>query len=145
VTDSTKWNVFPTSATAFNFGGPGYNSIGEATGVKDHCAPNTAGTPGTGFQLYKEACPDLSLTTGCNNGQLFTTALALNVCTPITGAGTTEVNGLKNNSGSAHSYRIWRFTNCVGTSRNYTNGQGEAFAAGSGWDRTNIKAVTRTS
>jgi hypothetical protein len=143
VTDATKWNTFGTG-TGFKFGGPGWNSIGEATGVKDHCAPNAGGTPGAGFQLWKESCPDRSVTTGCNAGQLFTNSLGLNVCTPIAGAGTTEVNGVKNNL-AGHSFRVWRYTNCVGTSRLYASGAGEAYNVPSGWSRTNIKAVTKVS
>lgn len=146
VTNSARWSV-NGSGTSFRYGGPGYNSIGEAVGVKDHCAPNTPGTPTAAkFQLYQEACPDLSITTGCNNGQVFGSGLVIGACTPITGAGTVETNAVKNNAGvSGRTYTIFHTTNCTGVSRTYGNGAQEAFTLASGWSRTAIKAVKRNS
>lgn len=146
VTNAPTWNL-NGSGTSFRYGGPGFNSIGEAVGVKDHCAPNTAGTPTAAkFQLYQEACPDLSVTTGCNNGQVFGSGLVIGACTPITGAGTVETNAVKNNAGvSGRTYTIFHTTNCTGTSRTYGNGAQEAFTLASGWSRTAIKAVKRNS
>lgn len=145
ITDATKWNVFSVSGTAFNYGGPGWNSIGENTGVKDRCAPGTEGTPATNaLQLWSEVCPDLNvLGKGCNAAQSFVQTIALNTCTTITGAGTTEVNALWNNNSAGHTFAIYRTAACTGSSQSYAAGAKQVLAAG--WNRNSVRAIKRTS
>jgi len=67
-TDPSIWAFTQPSSTWIRVGGEGYNSVGEALGVKGSCAPAAEGTPAaSSLQVWKEQCPDGAAVTGCNS------------------------------------------------------------------------------
>jgi hypothetical protein len=74
VTSSTNWAqtqlLSGSNVTGQRFGGPGYNSVGQAStaGYTGHCAGASERDPGTFGSLLtnREYCPDGATTTGCN-------------------------------------------------------------------------------
>lgn len=70
-TNGANWGYAANTSgvNGIRVGGPGFDSVAGATGVKSHCAPNTERDPGTFGSLLtnREYCPDsTSLVTGCN-------------------------------------------------------------------------------
>jgi hypothetical protein len=148
--DTSAYNgALATGSTrTFYYGGPGYNSIGTTPGAANSCAPATQGTPtASAFQLWAEVCPDNQLVTGCNAVQSFTwSSMPLNVCTVIANPGVAKINAVWNNSlSSGKTFKVYRTGTCGGTAKTYGNAAKEAFAEGSGWDGTAIRAVMRTA
>jgi hypothetical protein len=117
ITVPSIWAQTTVSSISFRYGGEGYNSIGTAIGVKDHCAPNAAGTPAAAtVQPWAEFCPDGQTTTGCNNelGSYNATTAPLNTCVALTAA-QYKMSILQNNFGvSGRSIQAWATSGCTG-------------------------------
>lgn len=141
-TDSTKYDAANASGTSMEYGGPGWNSIGTATGVTGSCAPSTAGTaPASTMQFWQEVCPDGSAT-GCTAGVAYTAVgTTLNACNVVTAG--SIINAYKNNSGvSGRSYNIYKTSGCTGSTILITNAASGSLI-GTGFEDTNTHGVVR--
>jgi hypothetical protein len=150
VTDATRWGstAFGSPVTSVRAGGPGWDTIATNLGTANSCAPAAEGVSVTsGLQGWKQVCPDNQLVTGCDNSwsKAWSTA-TIGTCTPVPVPGTTITNAIWNRSlSSGKTFQVFRGISCSGTAKSYGNGAKEAFAVGSGWEGTAIRAYKRTA
>lgn len=117
------WAYTQPSATYIRVGGEGYNSVGEAIGVKGSCAPAAEGTPVvSSLQVWKEQCPDGAAVTGCNSAWSKPWAgQTINACHSVTAPDDTWRRVWGNYLSSGKSFYVYAAGTCGATRQLVTN------------------------
>lgn len=123
VTVPSIWAYTQPSSTWIRVGGEGYNSVGEAIGVKGSCAPAAEGTPdASSLQVWKEQCPDGAAVTGCNPAWSKPWAgQTINACHPVTAPDDKWRRVWGNYLSSGKSFYVYAASTCGATRTLVTN------------------------
>jgi hypothetical protein len=141
-TDAAAYTVTQTSETAMRFGGPGWNSVGTATGATGSCAPASPGTCATTLCAWGEECPDGNGVTGCTLTDSWSANTPIGTCVPVNDGAGLEWNAYKNTSTTGKRWLALRTAGCTGASMPMEAGTQGVWPAG--WNGTAIHAIKRT-
>jgi hypothetical protein len=111
------------STSTIRYGGPGWNSVGEAPGAKGSCAPNAEGVPAaSSLQVWKEACPDGAAVTGCNSAWSVPWAgQVINQCHVVSAPNDKWRRVWNNSLSSGKAFYVYASSSCGSTRQLVTN------------------------
>ena len=140
--DKYNQQAWSGSVRSYDYGGPGWNSVGSGAGAIGSCAPATAGTCPDTLCLWREICPDNQSTTGCNLSWNTSATMPIGTCTVLP-SDTYGRAGFKNTSTTGKAWRGFTNTGCTGTTY-VPMGAGQGVFS-STYKGANLKAVKRIS